>query len=250
MGHDRGRERRTASGASILVQGDVVTKVHRAGTDVALLQRRLDAVAGAPFVQPLGPVRTQNVDGVPYAVTRWPRVRTADPDDPPWAAAGALLAELHRCGVPPGLPGPTWPERVVRARARTDVPLLQSLGDELAAAASQRLSCAALIHGDWHLGQLGQLDGRWLLLDPDDLAVGDPAWDLARPAGFWAAGLLDDAAWHAFTAAHGLEPDPWPRLDLPARCAVYVATVRAVTHRQATADALLRSCARMARWRA
>lgn len=247
MGHDLGRERRTSSGAKILVEDDVVTKFHRVGTDAALLQRRLDAIAGAPFVQPLGPVLTQEVAGVPRCVTRWPRVRTADPDDPPWADAGALLAELHRLPVPPGLPKPTWPDRVVRARQRTLIPLLQSLGDDLAAAASNRPQGETLIHGDWHLGQLGRMDDRWLLLDIDDLAVGDPLWDLARPAGFWAAGLLDDAAWHALAVAYRLDPDPWPRLDLPARCGVYVATVRAVTHRDATADALLQACARMAK---
>jgi predicted trehalose synthase len=43
-----------------------------------------------------------------------------------------------------------------------------------------------LVHGDWHLGQLGRRGEHWVLIDVDDLGVGDPAWDLARPAGFWA----------------------------------------------------------------
>ena len=97
-----------------------------------------------------------------------------------------------------------------------------------------RASPTALVHGDWHLGQLARVDGGWRLLDIDDVGLGDPAWDLGRPAGFWAAGLLGDEQWRAFLDGYrasggpGVPPDgdPWPRLDLPARCAVFVAAVR------------------------
>jgi hypothetical protein len=51
----------------------------------------------------------------------------------------------------------------------------------------------------------------------DDLGVGDPAWDLARPAGFWAAGLIPDDDWAAFLQSFrdaegpAVPPgDPWP----------------------------------------
>ncbi|MFD0477470.1 phosphotransferase family protein [Nonomuraea thailandensis] len=81
-----------------------------------------------------------------------------------------------------------------------------------------------LTHGDWHLGQLVHRD-RWLLIDVDDLGVGDPAWDLARPAAWYAAGLLEPDVWERFLGAYlasggpalGQGDDPWARLDVPAR---------------------------------
>ena len=141
----------TASGARLTFADGVVTKRHRAGTSPAALQRRLDAIAGAPFVQPLGPVADE--DG--HLVTRWPEVALADPDDPPWRDAGALLAALHRIhpDPTPALPGPTWPERVSRAAARAGDPALAALGHRLAdEAAAHRGTQSTLIHGDWHLG--------------------------------------------------------------------------------------------------
>jgi aminoglycoside phosphotransferase (APT) family kinase protein len=114
-----------------------------------------------------------------------------------------------------------------------------------------------VVHGDWHLGQLARAGTGLLLLDVDDLGVGDPAWDLGRPAGFWAAGLLDDESWETFLDGYrgGGGPavpatgDPWPDLDLAARCAVFVAAVREVSiqpaHSGDPADSLLAACARM-----
>ena len=235
----------TASGARLGFADGVVTKRHRAGTSPAALLRRLDAIAGAPFVQPLGPVADE--DG--HLVTRWPEVALADPDDPPWRDAGALLAALHRIhpDPTPALPGPTWPERVSRTAARAGDPALAALGHRLAdEAAAHRGTQSTLIHGDWHLGQLGRIGDRWLLLDPDDVAVGDLWWDLARPAGFWAAGLLHDDDWREFLHGYAPAEDPWPAVDLPARCAVFVAAVRARLHSEPTADSLLSACERMA----
>ncbi|WP_437573351.1 aminoglycoside phosphotransferase family protein [Sorangium sp. So ce887] len=112
-----------------------------------------------------------------------------------------------------------------------------------------------LVHGDFHLGQVvrltdaraagaGRHDGGaagprdasredlrglreegFRLIDIDDLGVGDPAWDLARPAAWYAAGLLPPEVWWRFLSAYRAsggcavpaEGDPWPALDAPAR---------------------------------
>lgn len=116
---------------------------------------------------------------------------------------------------------------------------------------------AVLVHGDIHAGQLGLTSTGWVLLDVDDLGLGDPAWDLARPAGFWAAGLLPDDGWRAFLEGYFLEggpaadvKDPWICLDTPARAAVVAAAAYALDPTSPTAedrDALLDACAAMRR---
>jgi aminoglycoside phosphotransferase (APT) family kinase protein len=124
------------------------------------------------------------------------------------------------------------PAAGLRAARRDVLAAAALVDDDLAGARSPaRGHRPALVHGDWHLGQVGRLGGPargWRLLDVDDLGLGDPAWDLARPAGLWAAGLLDDRAWFTFLDAYReaagpgvpAEGDPWPSLDAVARAAV------------------------------
>jgi aminoglycoside phosphotransferase (APT) family kinase protein len=184
--------------------------------------------------------------------TRWPRVEVVapDPDALPWAEAGRLLARLHReptgeFALPHG-----GPDRLARALARLgqgpDAGMIRraAAGLTTAPAAGRPVT---LVHGDFHLGQLGRHSGALVLIDVDDLGVGDPAADLARPAGFWAVGLLPDAAWHDFLDGYrggggpGLPPgDPWPVLEPFARAAVVAA---AANH--PNDDLLVAACERM-----
>lgn len=251
--------RHTASAATLLFLDDLAVKLHAPRTDPEALALRLQVAADTEqFVRPLTTSPLTAPDGRPASV--WPHVEVADPDaeDQPWAQSGALLAGLHRTPPPRRLPAHGWQQRLTRAIHRAPGEL-RELGVRLSRETDQPEARESLLHGDWHLGQLGRGPDGWRLLDIDDLGVGDPAWDLARPAGFWACGLLDDDSWRTFLDAYRdaggpavpAAGDPWPSLDLPARYAVFVAAVRAVRsdvdgHSRRTAETLLSACRRMA----
>ena len=251
--------------SQVFVCAGVIVKLHGVATDAGRLQRRLHAI-GAPdmdrlWIQPLvyAPLQAPG----DQLATVWPRVTVlATIDRPPWTDAAALLARLHRMpidGAPPRLGGHSRLSRAIawlEQSGHDDLHWLVDLGNDLAEPLAQPTR-TTLAHGDFHLGQLGHTPLRrsWKLLDIDDLGVGDPAWDLARPAGFWVAGLLDDESWHEFLGAYredggtAVPPDgdPWPALDLPTRAALLVAAVQALRspHGGDTAETLLRACRRM-----
>jgi aminoglycoside phosphotransferase (APT) family kinase protein len=253
----------TRSGAEIVVDGDVVYKLHRPGTDPRMLAIRLRiATQSESLLTPL--------DIVPERVglrwrTRWPRVETVAPQPEclPWVDAGRLLARLHNKALPHRMPPHGWPQRLRRA-----VDTLRRVGGgDVVRRAAAGLPDAVwragspdrpttLVHGDWHLGQLGRPTpaSPWTLIDVDDLGLGDPAWDLARPAGFWAAGLIPDDDWTKFVEAYRDEGgpalpngDPWPVLEPFARAAVVHAAAAGIAHGDddETQAALVNACARM-----
>lgn len=256
--------------AQLLGAGRVVVKLHAARTDPAALEARLAAIQRpelSPFwVQPLWPEVFLAPDG--RVATAWPRVHPLATSDPvPWAQAGRLLAALHQAAVDAPASQPPLPDggatRVRRAADgvrlvdRRDLLWLADLGDRLADGLARR-PANAWVHGDFHLGQLARdrSGAHWLLLDVDDMGIGDPAWDLARPAGFWAAGLLEDRAWRQFLAAYRLAggpgipagvDDPWPCLDVPAQAAVVIAASRAITRSGGASvpHSLLAACRKM-----
>jgi hypothetical protein len=110
-----------------------------------------------------------------------------------------------------------------------------------------------------HLGQIVWREG-WRLIDIDDLGLGDPAWDLARPAALYAAGILEQAEWLALLKSYleaggmGVPPrDPWSVLEVPARALVVQMAARAIalTDREQRSldqsqEALIAACGRIA----
>lgn len=231
----------------VLRVGEVVVKAHEPGTDVALLAARLRLAADHRLRTLLLPPISSTPAAVEgRAVTTWPLgtpVDSREPEEAPLEEAARLLAALHAFGVADFgevLPPSGAPHRMART-----VRDLRESGLGLRAAAVLRAfdtlppvdvpERLALCHGDWHLGQMVR-DGGWRLIDVDDLGIGDPAWDLARPAALFAAGVLDHGTWtrflDAYVAAGGSAipdgADPWAVLDVPARALVVQMAARAL----------------------
>ncbi|WP_349345272.1 phosphotransferase family protein [Streptomyces rapamycinicus] len=237
--------------------GRIVAKAHPPGTDPAELAVRLGVAAHPRCAEILlPPVDAMGALPDGRQVTLWPYGEPVAPDAPDAApgprreAAGpAALRPGRRTARPapgdarPGQGGPPSPgygrrrsegaatRAVLRAWAglpgwargvdRTDHMNRGNESDKGNAGSEDNRLC----HGDLHLGQLIRHRATdWRLIDIDDLGLGDPAWDLARPAAWYAAGLLAAEDWERFLGAYRAaggsavgERDPWPRLDVPAR---------------------------------
>ena len=240
--------------ATIVRHAGAVAKAHPPDSTPADLVPRLTAAARLPGLL-LPPLTAEPADLHGRLVTCWPYGRPVDPADPdaaPWEQAAALLAGLHRSPVPAGLPAMRGPVKAARAVTR-----LRSTDAAPRAAATAVLRAwdtvppwaraeapqpvpGALCHGDFHLGQLVRHpapDGPWLLIDVDDLGTGVPAWDLGRPAAWYACGLLPPDEWSRFLTAYRAAGgtavpaggDPWPALDAPARALTVQTAARAIT---------------------
>lgn len=250
------------------VVDDVVVAKHPSHTIAAELAARLAAASVDPLRRVYAPPLTDTPIAAPDGrlLTFAPRTEPLPEDEaPPWHEAGALLARLHACPVTDDLPEHGGRQQFAAAVSEADAlhpggatDTLRELGRTLNQTWPEPTR-ASIVHGTFDLGRLGRLPRTtpWLLTHPETLGVGDPAWDLAGPAALWAAGLLDEASWHAFVggyaAAGGRTPtegQPWPGLDHPARCALLMATVAelrrcpAYPHPELTpaAEALLAAC--------
>jgi len=240
--------------ATVVRHANTVAKAHAPDTPPPTLPARLATATHLPgiLLPPLTPTPV-NLHG--RLVTFWPYGTPVDPEDPdaaPWEAAATLLAHLHNTPLAAhaALPPMRGPAKAARAMAR-----LKTAGPHPAVkpvlrawrtlptwprAEAPMPDTTTLCHGDLHLGQLVRHpapDGPWLLIDVDDLGTGVPAWDLARPAAWYAAGLLAPEEWTRFLTAYRTaggpavpaEGDPWPALDVPARALTAQTAARAIT---------------------
>ncbi|MEW1869410.1 MULTISPECIES: phosphotransferase family protein [Streptomyces] len=263
--------------ATVVRHAGTVAKAHAPGADPAELTLRLAVATRLPGVllPPLAPAPAELRGRL---VTHWPYGTPVDPGDPdtaPWEAAATLLARLHRTPVPTAVPPMRGPAKAAHAVAllRTAAPHHPATAPVLHAWAVLPPwargevplpdTATALCHGDFHLGQLirhPEHTGPWLLIDVDDLGTGAPAWDLARPAAWYACGLLAPDEWHRFLTAYRVsggpavpsDGDPWTALDVPARALTVQTAARAVTKAVAAGrsldeveQSLVDACARM-----
>ncbi|MEU1274458.1 aminoglycoside phosphotransferase family protein [Streptomyces sp. NPDC005799] len=242
---------------TVVRHANTVAKAHAPNTSHTTLTPRLKTAAHLPslFLPPLTSTPTALHNRL---VTFWPYGTPVDPDDPdaaPWEAAATLLAHLHRTPPPTPVPPMRGPAKAAHAIAR----LISATATAAAPHSAARLVLRAwhtlpawaraeapmpdattLCHGDLHLGQLVRHpapDGPWRLIDVDDLGTGVPAWDLARPAAWYACGLLPPDEWTRFLDTYRAEGgtavpatgDPWPALDTTARALTVQTAARAVT---------------------
>ncbi|WP_327749120.1 aminoglycoside phosphotransferase family protein [Streptomyces europaeiscabiei] len=244
---------------TVVRHADTVAKAHAPDTDPTHLALRLTVATSHPdtLLAPLLPAPAPLHDRL---VTLWPYGTPVDPETPeaaPWEAAATLLARLHRQPSPPGLPPMRGPAKAAQAIARlvaaapghpATAPVLRAWHTLPAWARSEAPmpDTTTLCHGDLHLGQLVRhpaATGPWRLIDVDDLGVGVPAWDLARPAAWYACGLLLPDEWTRFLTAYRraggpavpADGDPWHVLDVPAR-ALTVQTAALAIAKSTAAD--------------
>ncbi|TDD88546.1 aminoglycoside phosphotransferase family protein [Actinomadura rubrisoli] len=222
-------------GVLVVRVGDVVVKAHQPDREYGIpFLDRIELATTLPHIVlgPLGP--PLDVDGRLVTVSLY-----GEPVDPqeelPWEDGARLLAALHAVPVPADAPSWGRPTRVARLVAR----LGNGPAEDVVRRAFATLPAwirgeadeppgevECLIHGDWHLGQMVCAPGRqWRLIDIEDLGKGAPAWDLARPAALYSAGVLHPEEWDRFLGAYRAaggpavpaEGDPWTALDVPAR---------------------------------
>lgn len=269
----------SARSERVLVQADdLVLKVHAPGMKQEALNNRLQVIVHEPlssiFLKPIRPtaisVREERL------VTVWPKGRALQGEDDliPWSEGARLLAWLHSIPVHASQFSFELPRSRARGRVEEaitklfEVPLMCRDKDwETIRSASETIDLAesnklCWTHGDWHLGQLVNFESEWRFIDMEDMGLGEAVWDLARPAAFYAAGLLAPGDWECFIetyrelggAALADKGDVWTFLESPARAMIVQSAAHAFIKSRAEDRAmfedeslLLESCRRIAR---
>ena len=260
---DKGRVANTVEGCrpgpvqrSTSTVRQIVYKLHRPGTDPRQLAARLRVAAASQAL--LSPLSVQPERAGDRWRSIWPCVETVvpQPEYLPWAEAGGLLARLHREEPAGRIPSHGWPQRLRRAmdalREQPDATVRRAaaaLPDAVWRAGSPDRP-ATVVHGDFHLGQLGRAGRSPWRADRCRRSRRRRPGVGPRPAGRILGGGPDPRSTtgrrsstptETPTGPRYLAGDPWPVLEPFARAAV----VQAAAHHRDD-ELLLAACARMA----
>ncbi|MEO5873805.1 MAG: phosphotransferase, partial [Streptosporangiaceae bacterium] len=227
----------------VIQVGGVVAKSHGPRTTDLAVRLRVARALPDILLAPFGPPQALGTE----QASLWPAGEPVDPGDPdaaPWEEGARLLAALHAAPLAAHGPLPRQgaPARVceVMTRLPADHPASPVVRRAFAALPDplETVGVPRLVHGDFHLGQLVRHEDAWRLIDVDELGWGDPTWDLARPAGLFAAGVISAGVFSRFVAAYReaggpaipAEGDLWEALDIPAKALAIQTAARCVSH--------------------
>lgn len=173
----------------------------------------------------LGPQRTTVATAGALCMSEW-RLGSPVPAERAFTSLGQCLVGLHSHAVPAGLPVfgdfEKIPGRLERAVAQ-DVPddLLNRMQDRADQVVPRMRAVVhqdrTLMHGDAHIGNLVELDGRPLLIDLDDLSTGPHQLDLVPS---WVSGRRmqrDPAQFQHLIDAYGEDVRQWSEFDTACR---------------------------------
>ncbi|MBP9708853.1 MAG: phosphotransferase [Oligoflexales bacterium] len=243
--------------AYVVKYGNIVAKIHSTSTDIIELKSRIDLIGQESicnfFLQPLLR-KVEIVKG--RLLTLWPAGLTSESasvDRLDWKEHALLLAEFHKASFR------IENKEQVLAKAGNEF-RLQRMHSRFQASKNckeknyvlgafstltfadskhgQNNACH-VIHGDWHPGQVVQYNDNAKLIDIDDVGIGNPAWDLARPAAWYLASFLSDSIWQDFLDSYRdaggpaiKGKNPWEFLELPARTVVIQSAAKALIDTQ------------------
>jgi hypothetical protein len=187
---------RASDGGAVYRSPVGIVRVARGGADLVRLAADL-AAAGAPIAAPLaGPV---SADG--RQVSLWADAPDDGSRDP--VAMGRALAAFHAAGMPFRDRAPRWDPLAWLDARGVDGPVRE----RVARLASALEGPPVLLHTDAHVGNFRVSDGRAVLVDLDQLAVGPALYDLAALEVTERRFHGDRAIFRAFATAFGADPD-------------------------------------------